>query len=34
VLDKDLFAAFPRPGGVDDDDGGLEAPMRLLGYAD
>lgn len=34
LLEKDLFPKFLRPGGGDDDDGGLEAPMRLLGYVD
>jgi hypothetical protein len=33
LLEKDLFERFPRPGD-EDDDGGLEAPMRLLGYVD
>ena len=31
LLDKDLFERFSR---ADDEDGGLEAPMRLLGYVD
>ena len=34
LLEKNLFPKFARPGGGDDEDGGLEAPMRLLGYVD
>ncbi len=34
LLEKSVFPRFERPGRADDEDGGLEAPMRLLGYVD